>query len=102
MVPGIITAAIMSDPLTVRVNVRSVRMTFLVAIVAVFWRAGLLNPGRCSTTGLCRAGRLNSLLTSSRRWTMRRDVSTTSTLTATGMLLAAFVPALRKSISRKH
>lgn len=99
MIARVITAAIVSDPLTVRVNVGSVRMSSLVAIIAVLRglltsglrtilsRAGLLSLGRGAAT-IFPGGRL---LSSSRGRTTSRDVSPTNFLTAATAFLAASV-----------
>jgi hypothetical protein len=81
MVPGIIAARVVADPLIVCVNVGSFWMSRFIRKTTALRRCGLLGSLR-----LLGAGRLLGV---GRRRTVRRDVSAANTMHITATLLAA-------------
>ncbi len=102
VISDIITVSIVPDPLTVLVNVRSVWMAFLVAIIAPFGRVGRFRANWRRTTRLCRPRLLTPRLNSGRRWTVTRDLSNINTVIRPLTALVASVFVLGKSTNRKH
>lgn len=107
MVPGIVAARVMPDPLIVCMHVGSFRMSGFIRKTTALRRGRLLRSVRLLGAGrlliasrllgavrLLGAGRLLSasrLLSAGRRRTVRRNVSTANTMHATAPLLAASI-----------
>ena len=87
VVPGIIAARVVADPLIVCVNVGSFWMSRFIRKTTALRRGGLLGSLRLLGAGwLLGAGRLLGV---GRRRTVRRDVSAANTMHITTTLLAA-------------